>query len=429
MTKIKLLFAIFVATVILVTFSGCMHTHDHDWIAYDFEWVNGDDYQKAYMRCKTCFMRFDPNSFYEDSLTVVSYAEGVPLYGSKIWYVINVDKGKYDYNEEFDISLKITLNRRHVEQGYFYIRLSESPYYEIVGDKEQSVWFSSEEFQETYTINFRVKAIEQTDFTQRFDFKMKFNKTKAFEKEAEEDYCGKLWYYDPSDEYFYGTKQLAFMNDAGGMYLEDARRCPYLFQNSLNREYLAGKIDKDAYVKTMREYEYSDGVYTSVMLENSGEYEGTVKCIYGSPTMRVKYNLLRDGEYYSQIKNWFENGEDCHEKLAKLLVGILYEYEYISLEEYQREIKYISEMKANGELEGVSFVLIPIQGYYEEHEYTYNFVERCKATSYEPMVSVNENLAVVQLSSDRIDVSSGFDLSVYTLFGDSVKGIDIEQEK
>lgn len=428
MKKIKLLLVMFVVTIILATLSGCNHTHDHDWVAYNFEWVNGDDYQEGYMRCKECLMRFDPNKLYEESLELNSYIGVDMAYGSKVDYVLNLEKGRYDYNEEFDISLKIVLQKGRVEQGYFYIRLSESPYYEIIGEKEQSVWFSGEEYQETYTIKFRVKAIEKTNFPQRFDFKMKFNANKHFDQEAQEDYLGDLWYYNPSDEYFYGTKQLAFINDELGMYLEDAQRCSYLFQNSINREYLAGKLDKDAYCKRMREYNYSNGVYTSVMYENSGEYEGMVKCLYGSPNILAKFHLLKNAEYYHQIKDWLDNYEDGYEKMAKLLVGILYKDGYISLDDYMRELEYISEMEANGDLEGEYSTLIPIEKYYKDHYYDYDYVENSDVINYESSGESNENLAVVLLSSDRIDVSAGFDLYVHTKLSDSIESIDIEKE-
>ena len=422
MKKIKVIL-LAIVVLLCLAFCGCglfKHTHD-------YEWVNGEDYTKAYLRCEKCFVRFDPDKLYEEPVHIRGAKDGNFAPIAFVYYEIDVERGRFDYNEEFDISFRIGIDKSYIEPGDFNIKLEESPYFEIVGDKEQSISVSEDTYNKYHTFRFRVKPTTPSNIVRAFDFKMKFNPTKYFIRIASESYADLPWYYDPSDEYFYGTKQLSFISDSHGMFLEDNFRGAYLFHNSINREYLAGVIDKDAYLDRAREYEFSTGTFRAFFEETSGELKGTVRCRYLSANMRAKFNFYIDGKYYEQIKYWKENDEDFRVKLANLLVGILYDKGYISSEEYKKEINYISEMQPNGAAYCLYPEMMPIAEYYKEHYYDYSYVED-NTTSHDLSSDAEADFAVVQLASDRIDVSGGVDLFVHTEFINSIENIDVEIE-
>ncbi len=421
MKKIKGL--LFVLVVILcLALCGCELLHTHD-----YEWVNGEDYEKAYLRCEKCFMRFDPDKLYEEPIEIVGFIGSDPAISSIIYYEIDVEKGRFDYDEEFDISIKVLIDKKYFDQGDFSVMLPESPYYEIVGDKEQYINVTESDQNKFHNFIFRIKPTTPSDFPQEFDFKMKFNPTNYFLKVASEFLGPPIWYYDSSDEYFYGVRHLSFINDSHGMFLEESGYA-YLFHNSINREYLAGVLDKDAYIEKVREYVFSKGTYTVSLDENSDEFEMGIVCRYFSANMSAKINFFKDGQYYKQIKDIKGNDENGDAKLANLLVDLLYEKGYITLEKYKKELEYISTMEPNGSILIAYPDMMPIAEYYNEHFYDYSFVEE-NIIIYESSDCSEENWASVFLSSDRIDVSAGVDVSVYTEFTDPIASFEVKIEE
>lgn len=412
MKKIKVLLFVFVMLICLMLCScEIFHTHDYDW-------VNGEDYKSAYLRCNKCFIRFDPDKLYENPIDIRSDYGSYPGIPSIICYEITVEKGRFDYNEEFDILLNVYINSTYIKEGDFTVKLVESPYYEIIGDNENTTYITEQDYSTNHTFKFTVKPIALSKITRHFDFKMKFNATRRFYDEVkyyEEIYPDKdyfPWYDDLSNEYFYGTKQLMFINDSKGMFLEGEQRGVYLFHDSINRDYLAGVLDKDAYLDRVREYKYSTGAYIACFDGYTAEYPGRFKCQYLSANMEAVF-YIKHSKYYKYFEEWDTNDKDRTVDLANMLVGILYENGYISLEEYQKELEYISKGEPNGRVYYGYSEMMPIEEYYRERPYDYTYIEELKA-SHNTSGEADGNWAAVYLSSDRIDVGTNLDLcSVY----------------
>ncbi len=389
------------------------HTHDYDW-------VNGEDYQKAYLRCKTCYMPFDPDKLYDEPVKVEGSIGGDLTFTSLIYYEIYVDSGHFDYGEEFDITLKIEIRRNYIELGEFSVMLSESPYFEFVGDNEQSILISEEDYNQFREFKFRIKVTDHCRVPQDFEFRLKFNDNKYFKRDAAVDWGQLPWYYLPDEEYFYGFKHLSFINDSHGIFIEDSTRRAYLFHNSINREYLAGLLDKDTYIDRVREYVFSNGTYTIALDENTHEIESTVRCRYLSPNFRAKFNLLMEGNIYRILKDYEDNYENGEALCANMLVDMLYAKGYISYDEYLNELEYIYNAKPNLSRFSAYPEMMPIAEYYEEHFYDYTYTED-GVSSYNSSNTTEGNNAYVYLSSDKIDVSGGMDVEIHTAFSNTVE--------
>ena len=379
MKKIKCLVLTLVMLLCLLLCScEWFHTHDYDW-------VNGEDYQKAYLRCKTCYMPFDPDKLYDEPVKVEGSIGGDLTFTSLIYYEIYVDSGHFDYGEEFDITLKIEIRRNYIELGKFSVMLSESPYFEFVGDNEQSILISEEDYNQFREFKFRIKATDHCRVPQDFEFRLKFNDNKYFKRDAAEDHGPLPWYYLPDEEYFYGFKHLSFISDSQGIFIDDSTSIRSLFYNSVNREYLEGLIDKDTYMDRVHKYVFSDGTYTVALDENTHEIEGTVRCRYLSPSFYAKFNLLMEESAYLTLKDYMDNYEDGEVRCASMLIGMLFENGYITFEEYQKELDYISNNEPNvyNMYKYTSYEMMPIAEYYKEHFYDYTYVEENNATRNE----------------------------------------------
>ena len=366
MKKIKV---ILLAIVVLLCLALCgcglfKHTHD-------YEWVNGEDYTKAYLRCEKCFVRFDPDKLYEEPVHIRGAKDGNFAPVAFVYYEIDVERGRFDYNEEFDISFRIGIDKSYIEPGDFNIKLEESPYFEIVGDKEQSIGVSEDTYNKYHTFRFRVKPTTPSNIVRAFDFKMKFNPTKYFIRIASESYADLPWYYDPSDEYFYGTKQLSFISDSKGMLLEENGDLLFdLFYNSINREYLAGVIDKDAYMDRYIENASRGGVLIDTDC-------GKNLC-YWSKNIRAKF-VVADKEKWDYLHSLYAVKENEKEKgieLANELLKILLDNSIISQEQYNEEIELLTENGLSDlwwEVRAASNV--PFRAYYLENLFDYVYDE------------------------------------------------------
>lgn len=409
-----LLFGIVLLLSILLCGCEWFHTHDYDW-------VNGEDCQKAYLRCKICYMPFDPDKLYEEPVKIRGSIEGDPSFSSLIYYEIYVDSGHYYYGEEFDITLKIEIEKNYIELGEFSVTLSESPYFEFVGDKEQTVLITEEDYNQFREFKFRIKATTPCNTPQDFEFRLKFNDNKYFKRDAAVDWGQLPWYYLPDEEYFYGFKHLSFINDSHGMFLEDSTRLAYLFHNSINREYLAGRLDKDAYIDRVREYKFSNGTYIASFDEHPYVIKEKIECRYLSRNLYAKFEVLRNGQYYNTIKQLLADEENGRALYAKLLICILYENGCITLEEYNKELEYISTTESDRLTFSVYPEMMAIEEYYREYFYDCTYLEGNNAIRNESSNTIEGNSAYVYLSSDRIDVSGGMDVEIHTAFSNTVE--------
>lgn len=414
MTKIKLL--IVVLTVILVlALTGCEHRHD-------YRWAFGDNLDLAFQYCAECLYIRDLEQTYSDPVDARSESIGGDVnIASPIYFVAEAASGIHNYGEEFNISLDVTIPRGFNAGGPVYVRLAESPYFEIVGDSVQVVSDPGDITKENkYQFTFRVRPISPTRLPESVNFQIKFIPTdECIQYLSYEPESGDWWYYDPSEEYFYGYKKLTFMNDSLGMLICD-NTIPYgttlLFYDSINRELMNGYIDKDTYID--RAYEYS--LKNSVNVIDKGGYykTGVGTFEYLSPNIRAEFRITKSYEQFHSLYTNQENQQESRAELAKILVGILYKNAHITKEQYDNEIRMIEE-KPIGANDYISYYYCPIKSYYQENRIDYSYVEE-QSHSNNPVSSyTSQNFATVNLADDYVDAGDTFEVSVYVDISES----------
>jgi hypothetical protein len=322
-----ILLIILLATLML---SGCEHNHD-------YKWVMGSSPSLAFEMCDSCFHVRNIEEEYSSPVVSKSVVGGPEAFlSSDIDFVAEVDSGIYDYNEEFDIRLTVSMYTSYVKEGPLYVKLAESPYYEIVGDSEFIVSdFGNQDSREQVNeFVFRVKPTNQCSSVEAFDFKIKFTPTDQLKLSPYENYA---WYRSPDEEYFYGFYKLSFINDSVGMLINDGEGKTKTFYDSINREYKNGTLDKDSYIDRLYEYNLNDSVNLEVSYVNGKASQPYFK--YSSKNIRAEFYLKEDLEYL--ISLFDDRTEEPSDILSKKLINILYENGYITEEEYKNEIKYI----------------------------------------------------------------------------------------
>ena len=322
-----ILLIILLATLML---SGCEHNHD-------YKWVMGSSPSLAFEMCDSCFHVRNIEEEYSSPVVSKSVVGGPEAFlSSAIDFVAEVDAGMYGYNEEFDIRLTVSMYASYVKEGPLYVKLAESPYYEIVGDSEFIVSdFGNQDSREQVNeFVFRVKPTKQCNLLEFFDFKIKFTPTDQLKLSPYENYA---WYCSPDEEYFYGFNKLSFINDSVGMLINDGEGKTKAFYDSINREYKNGTLDKDSYIDRLYEYNLNDSVNLEVSYVNNKTSQPYFK--YSSKNIRAEFYLKDDLEYL--ISLFDDRTEEPSDILSKKLINILYENGYITEEEYKNEIKYI----------------------------------------------------------------------------------------
>ena len=253
---------------------------------------------------------------------------GPPFFSYKIF----VEKNKHNYEELIDIYVN-EVQAQHIihaiNDGPFYIKLEESPYYEIVGQKE----YLMENFETDDVLDFKftIKATYPCDFPEWFVFKIKcdYNEEEV-EKLVSE---GSLYVRDCNfeDEYFCTIKDLAFINDSNGMIIGEFDDT--IFYESLNRQYANGTISsKFEYMNKLYQFISNDKPFVNVEKNNTVIYE----------SKNLKACLIL-GQEYDYLYDMYGQKEDNLNDIAKTAMGILYKNSIISFSVYESEIRYIEE--------------------------------------------------------------------------------------
>lgn len=421
MTKRKLLLAV-ITILLVLALTGCEHKHD-------YRWAFGDNLDLAFQYCADCLYIRDLDKTYSDPVEAKSQSTGGDVnITSPIYFVAEAESGIHNYGEEFNISLEVTMPHGFNAGGPVYVRLAESPYFEIVGDAMQEAIDTGElTHYNKYQLTFRVKPTSPTHLPEGFNFQIKFNPTDECKQDLSyhpED--GDWWYYNPSEEYFYGYKKLTFMNDSLGMLICD-NTLPYgttlLFYDSINRELLNGYIDKDTYID--RAYDYSLEDSANIINQGRDYKTGVGTFEYLSPNIRAEFELTKSYKEFDSLWANQENRQESRAELAKILVGILYENEHITKEQYDNEIKTIEE-KPIGANDYVSYYYCPIRSYYEENRIDYYYAEEQSNANNPASSYVGNNFATVNLINDRVDAGETFDVVVYGDFCNLIKGCSVD---
>ena len=160
MTKRKLLLAV-ITILLVLALTGCEHKHEfeckphidggHYYVCdcgeekneiryvHEFDWKNISSYEDSYRACGVCGYKEQQNELYNGLVRSASDIDGDPGITSPIYFVAETESGIHNYGEEFNISLEVTMPHGFNAGGPVYVRLAESPYFEIVGDAMQVV--------------------------------------------------------------------------------------------------------------------------------------------------------------------------------------------------------------------------------------------------------------------------------------------------
>ena len=290
------------------------------------------------------------------------FEDGDPAPSTPVFtYEISVESNKYVYEKEFDVKISLTSQYNNViKDGEFYIKIAESPYYEIVGDREYSnPNFKVLDAEKTpFEFSFRIKATYPCNLLEsiKFHIKCNYDLTEA-EKVAQGS--GQFVNYDFDEEYFYTISALTFINDSEGIMLGewDAK----MFYDSINRDCINGTITKDQYIDRVVEFNTDDRVFINKYLDD---------IIYASKNIRARFTLSNEAE---QFVNHIQNGE--YIKTAEKLLGILLENDYITSEEYIDEIKYISDRGFAEKTKTAYSEYMLFANYYKDNYYDYHYTE------------------------------------------------------
>ena len=355
---------------------------------HEFEWGDTESYETAYKKCTKCGYKQYQKDLYKKPLSVYSNSGGGddPAAESIVWFAADVAGSSFDYNEEFSINLKVSLGTYYLEDGPFQIKLEASPYFEIVGDKEFTVTKLNSNENSVYSMDFtfRVKATDPCNLPQAFDFKVKFNPTEYFLDHASRETNDGPWYYDPTDEFFYGFKKLIFINDSKGIILTDQGdvfEYEKFFYDSINREYFSGVIDENTYIDRLSEYRTHDKVD---IWSN-----GVDTVIYCSKNIRAKMTL---GDEYKHLFNGSQGSFlETRPLIASTILNILANKGFISEEEHQIEKAYLAEKGYNGSMEYILYEHIPIADYVRDNYYQFIYEDNSTSVQHNESNDLEEN--------------------------------------
>ena len=358
-------------TLILVTLllSGCglFSKHEHDFYyssdndnhylkcdcgettdpeKHDYKWVDESNREATRKECVTCGAVLNQDALYTDSIVLNlnsiygNYIDGalMPL----IPYEIRVDSGRFDYNEEFDIYLTLRVGRYYcnfIAEGPLYVKLQESPYYEVVGKSEYiTPDFSNHEDRDTLSLDFKftVKATAPTEIIEQFKFKIKFTPHEDFEKEAPFLSLNEHYFYcNTEEEYFFTISALNFMSDSQGIIMGAWN--PQLFYDSINREYLSGAVKSyDDYVTRIFTCITEDTPH--LQMSPADKYNRN-SCGYLSKNIIAAFYL--EESFDSMYEKYSSEIPTYKKEVAKELIEILYSQGHINSDQYEEEVEYI----------------------------------------------------------------------------------------
>lgn len=419
-TKLFLLIILILCATALV---GCEHIHEfsckphvdggHYYICncgetkndirkiHEFEWKDISSYETAYRECYLCGYREYQKDFYKNRVQSVSSHSGDPGTSSPIGFVVEAESGMYGYGEVFSIALELTIPRVYVADGFIYVKLAESPYFEIIGDGVQKANKTDEGTSENkYQLTFKIKPTNPCHLLQGFDFKIKFNPTdEAIEDMSEEGNGEWGWYYDSSAEYFYGFKEMQFINDSKGMLISDWDR--RLFYDSINRELLSGVIDRDTYIDRLVEFNTLDSVLIQTTSGNTLRYIS--KKLRAEIIVGEEYNHFFDYDNFSDIR------QDVFDKIFDTLLS----NGLITHEQYEAEQEYISERGFCQKAQNTYYEFIPIAEYYKENFYQIKYNDTAEILGRTYCTENPDEIAVsAYISKAEINVGETVDVVV-----------------
>ena len=352
-------------TLILVTLllSGCGLFSKHE---HEYRWFDGEDYKTAYQKCTICDEALDQSSLYQDPIYIRTQMLGDPDEGYLFYYEINVGSGKYNIGDEVEITISLKPDLPgYCKEGEFRIKIADSPYYEIVGDSEYVVSdFAKADFDLTKLLNFKftIRPTSTCDLRERLNFKIKFNPTDYFEREAKYFTNNTIHYFycDFSEEYFFTIGHIEYVIDSQGMLLGTRDNPP--FYDSLNREYLAGAIDKDSYIDKF--INYLAGGATIIYYDYNNAFH------YLSGNIRAKITI--NDEYSHLIGQYHSSEEENLHEIARDLLKIMLDNNAISSEMYETELHHLESVELKSKIKPTPlYSLVPFDDYFRAHYFDF----------------------------------------------------------
>ena len=304
------------------------------------------------------------------------------LYLEDFCYSITTDKETYSYGDEIEITLSLQFSRRRMEDGLNYIiYLEESPFYEMLGEREylfvninERDYSCSDGAEKRFLTKFKVKIDEPTYTTQAFKFAVACYSEEDKENESN-------WFIRTLRDVFY-------IGDLQGIMIH---QMPYSYNHfdgeghwtprphfslgqkeilvaSYNREYQAGVSVEELIDRYVRDdYDMKNRIFYYGSSTESEDYSCEYYYLsYVSSGVRFKIYLPKDNECVKLYKErsvfYATNDEAVKEYLEKLLSFAL-ENGAITEEEYTAEISYIFDGEEDVVVQGHAYLkIIPSEG-------------------------------------------------------------------
>ena len=445
-----ILFVILLATLML---SGCglSNKHEHDLHynydsenhylkcdcgettdpeKHDYKWVDENNRETTRKECVTCGAVLNQDALYTDPIVLNlnsiygNYIDGalMPL----IPYEIRVDSGRLDYNEEFDIHLNLKVGRYYcgyIAEGPLYVKLEESPYYEVIGESEYiTPDFSNHEDRDTLSLDFKftVKATAPTKIIEQFKFKIKFTPHESFWEEAPFLSLGEdSFYCNTEEEYFFTISALNFMSDSQGIIM--GAGSPRLYYDSINREYLSGAIKSyDDYVTRVFECITKD--IPHLQMRPADAYNKN-RCSYLSKNIIAAFYL--EESFDSIYEKYSSEIQTDKKEAAKELIEILYSQGLINSDQYEEEVEYIdSNVLGTTSNYSIDYDEIIDPDLFKERIIKYVYDEYTDNNSDESNCPTgpDTNSANLYLKEYVVPVESDIDIAVYTTLNRNIEG-------
>lgn len=258
-----------------------------------------------------------------------------------IYYLIDIPKNEYAYEDEIIIDVKLAKNNYEViENGNLELKISAADFNiegqtEYIYENFESNYYNynykqAEEGKWPISISIKLKGAEVKKLTNSINIMLKYNVSDEF-KESD-------LMHDYSKE-FIETFKVYNMNDTLGILLaanENSESEGLLFYKSINREYEAKVLDKKEYMKRCTSFGI-EGINTMLY---SGSISDRYEFIYLSERISAILSLDQSYSYLDEI--YQENLEDSDKKISMELLEILYDEGKIDSETYNVEIESIT---------------------------------------------------------------------------------------
>ena len=452
MKKLKILLSV-VSVLLVMLLSSCVESkpHEHDFQMksdnlyhylececgeikdsekHNYIWVDSDNRGAVRKECIGCGRILNQDELYIDPIVVNSSPSGANAVMPLIPYEIKVDSRRFDYNEEFTISLTLRVGRyycKYIAEGPFYVKLEDSPYYDIIGENEYiTPDFSSSEDIKTLSLDFKftVKATNPTSVIEQFKFKIKFTPHDSFWEEASMWSRSEHYFYcDTDEEYFFTVSALNFMSDSQGIIMGSWN--PRLFYDSINREYLSGSIESyDDYVTRIFECITENKPHLNM---SSADNYNRNKGFYVSKNVKADFYL--EESFDSVYEKYSSESQRDKKEAAKELMAILYSNNLIDSNQYEREIEYIDD---NGVLTHGAVVAYNAIDYdeiinpdlFKDHivRYVYDEAAVDESNGNSCPTEPDANSANLYLEEYIVPVGTDIDVAVYTTLSREVEG-------